>query len=180
MTLAQHIDELDRMVANGAAVPELRNQIAFIGREAETLESRYAVLAMQYENLKTQTAQDIARFQQQHSQEVTALQKKHQELNTEHLRLKTAQGQPATPELDPVTQGILKFFFDAARDLTIQSLAQHFGLQYSVAEYHIDDLLKRKFIMQAKMGIQSYQGSSPATFEIASRGREFIVKTFRP
>ena len=46
MTLSEHIDALDQMVTLGATVPQLRSQIAFIGREVATLEAENANLAL--------------------------------------------------------------------------------------------------------------------------------------
>ena len=41
-TLQQHIDDLDRMVDNGAEKSNIRSQIALIGREVAVLEINYA------------------------------------------------------------------------------------------------------------------------------------------
>lgn len=44
-TLQEHIDDLDRMVDNGAEKSNIRSQIAFIAREVTALESDYVRLA---------------------------------------------------------------------------------------------------------------------------------------
>lgn len=44
MTLTEHIDALDKMVAGHASTAEIRSQIAFIGREVAALEADYAQL----------------------------------------------------------------------------------------------------------------------------------------
>jgi len=41
ITLQEHLNELDRMVANHASVAEVRSQIAFIAREVSALEAAY-------------------------------------------------------------------------------------------------------------------------------------------
>ncbi len=66
MTLQEHIDALDRMVTQGTSVPELRSQIAFIGRELAVIEADYARLA----------------------EACARLQKAHSELDAEHTALK--------------------------------------------------------------------------------------------
>jgi hypothetical protein len=45
MTLTEHIDALDKMVADHASTAEIRSQIAFIGREVAALEADYTNLA---------------------------------------------------------------------------------------------------------------------------------------
>jgi hypothetical protein len=57
ISLQEHIDALDKMVVNHASVPEIRSQIAFIGREVAALEARYAQLAVKHQNSLVRTKQ---------------------------------------------------------------------------------------------------------------------------
>jgi hypothetical protein len=57
ITLQEHIDALDRMVTQGTSVPELRSQIAFIGREVAALEADYARLAEAHTKLQEAKAE---------------------------------------------------------------------------------------------------------------------------
>jgi chromosome segregation ATPase len=50
--LGQHIDDLDRMIDGNASKPDLRSQLAFIGREVAALEADYARLTQEHSNLK--------------------------------------------------------------------------------------------------------------------------------
>ena len=54
MTFADHIDELDRMIVNGSPVDMIRSQVAFIGREIDALEVRYAALQQEHADLAVQ------------------------------------------------------------------------------------------------------------------------------
>ena len=69
MTLAEHIDALDQMIVNGSGQPAIRSQIAFIGREIEAVESRYAMLQQEHFDLAA----------------------KHSSLADEHAKLKDAK-----------------------------------------------------------------------------------------
>ena len=51
-TLQEHLDDLDRMVDNGADKPKVRSQVAFIGREVAALETDYARLAADHAKLQ--------------------------------------------------------------------------------------------------------------------------------
>jgi hypothetical protein len=62
MTLQEHIDALEAMVAQGAPKPKIRSQVTFIGLEVAALEARYASLLdahtlLQDEHAKLQAAQ---------------------------------------------------------------------------------------------------------------------------
>src|ERR1700722_18980426 len=82
MTLTEHIESLDGMVTNRAAVPEIRSQIAFIGREVAALEQAYAKLQHQHEGtLKGNLELSLAYAQEKE----------------QHAKLKAAQ----TPETPP-------------------------------------------------------------------------------
>ena len=55
-TLMQHIDQLDNMVTNHASTPELRSQIAFIGREVSALQADFERLAEEHSALQNEHA----------------------------------------------------------------------------------------------------------------------------
>jgi hypothetical protein len=56
MTLEEHIDALDRMVDGGSPKPELRSQIAFIGREVTAFAADYSKLQEAYVALEAKYA----------------------------------------------------------------------------------------------------------------------------
>ena len=58
-TLQELVETLDRMIDGPTSKPELRSQIAFIGREIAVLEAKYAELHEAHTQLKqAQTARD--------------------------------------------------------------------------------------------------------------------------
>lgn len=75
ITLQEHIDALDRMVANGTSVPELRSQVAFIGREVAALEARY-VSAVDH---NTQLREAQSEFERSFDERILALQERDKE-----------------------------------------------------------------------------------------------------
>ena len=56
MTIHEHIDALDRMVDCNASKPEIRSQIAFIGREIAALTADYSQLQEAYAALQAKYA----------------------------------------------------------------------------------------------------------------------------
>ena len=55
-TIAQNLDDLDRMVDGGAAKHEVRGQIALINGQVAILEASYARLAQAHSLLQQKTA----------------------------------------------------------------------------------------------------------------------------
>lgn len=51
-SILEHIDDLDRMVDGGSGKPEIRSQIAFIGREVAALVAEHEQLAQAYAKLQ--------------------------------------------------------------------------------------------------------------------------------
>jgi hypothetical protein len=49
MTLTEHIDRLDKMVTDRSATPEIRSQIALIGRQVAALQADYRKLEQKLE-----------------------------------------------------------------------------------------------------------------------------------
>ena len=62
-------------------------------------------------------------------------------------------------ELSGDTIKILRLFFDRAGEISTEEIIKLFGLKPSVADYHIDVLLKKKFIRETTAGIQTLFGS---------------------
>ncbi len=89
-------------------------------------------------------------------------------LMKENEALVAAKSRSRSPDLDPVTKDILKFFFDRPDGLTSSEVAQRFKLSPSAADYHIDVLFRRKLLQQLTMGM------SPRCC-INHNGREFVM-----
>jgi len=64
-TLQEHLDELDRMVVGGTNIPQIRSQIAFIGREITALDADYARFIDAHTQSEQATAKALADLQTQ-------------------------------------------------------------------------------------------------------------------
>ncbi len=74
--------------------------------------------------------------------------------------------------IDVDTVRVLKMFFDERRDISSEEVAFILDMKSSVADFHIDDLRKRKFILQSR----AIMHGSRSTFAISPEGRAFVVK----
>jgi regulator of replication initiation timing len=111
-------------------------------------------------------------------QENTTLLRENRNLVLENQQLK-AQIQNARPkgdELDQKTRSILIHFFKEAGDIPCEEIAQRFQIELSAAQYHLDILLQKEFVILARIGFSSWQGEFPALFSIASKGRKYVVE----
>lgn len=98
-------------------------------------------------------------------------------LETENTKLKAlAQPRKSADELPKATADVLRFLFDLGDDFSIEDIARQFQFKMSVAEYHFDILAGRKFVIQTRVGMQTYGGSSPAMFGLTSTGRAYVMQ----
>lgn len=79
-------------------------------------------------------------------------------------------------ETDAKTLEVLQMFFDQPDGLPSNYIAQCLKVKESVADFYIDELLKRGFIRQTRIGISGYGGNSPPIFSIIAAGREFLIR----
>jgi regulator of replication initiation timing len=113
------------------------------------------------------------------AEEVRTLQNENASLKVENERLQTRLKQlPAAhgDEISPDTKGILKLFFDRANDVSADEIAKAFGWKQSVADYHIDVLLKKRFIRESTLGMETPFGSSVSKFGLTTLGRRYIIE----
>ena len=88
------------------------------------------------------------------------------------LRLLPEEGE----ELSEDTIKILRLFFDHAGDVSTEDILKSFHFKPSVADYHIDVLLKKKFIRETTAGIQTFFGSNVSKFGLTSLGRRYVLE----
>jgi hypothetical protein len=155
-TLQEHIDDLDRMVDSGTAIPKIRNQIAFIGREVAALQADYASLAEAHTKLQDEHPKAIAALKEAHHQEIAKI---------------TASNAKPKDELAQKTREILVYFFNHADGVSDGEIARIFQMQLSMAAYHTDILLKKRFIDQIVAG---YEAAS-AMYCLTDAGRKYVV-----
>jgi Fic family protein len=112
------------------------------------------------------------------TEQVAALEDEYASLRAENanlraqLRLLPEEGE----ELSRDTIKILRLFFDRAGDVSVEEILKSFGFKPSVADYHIDVLLKKKFIRETTAGIQTLFGSNVSKFGLTSMGRRYVLE----
>ncbi len=129
------------------------DEIAAMHRELSSLLSEHSNLQTQNEQLNTSlnTA----------NQEIERLQK----------IIDTAAESQGGEKLDEVKENILKALFESNNNASIKQLAQHFQLQESVVDYHIDFLKEQKLIKHGTLRM-----NHPITYEISKDGRKYVIE----
>ena len=79
--------------------------------------------------------------------------------------------QPAAGGLDDDTLKVLRFFFDTGRELSIPQVAKQFGFPTSAAQFHFEELMRRRFIRRSRARV----GDHAVFFELLPAGREFQI-----
>jgi hypothetical protein len=107
------------------------------------------------------------------AEQVTALERENTQLKLENgqLRQQLQHLRPPSDSLDGDTRKVLQLFFEAGRELTIGQVAGHLGFQASVAEFHFDELVRRRFIDQSGVG---YDNAS-CRYELMPEGRRYVM-----
>jgi len=142
---AETVKEFVRIAANAGLAKEV---IALLEKKAALLTEQVAALESEYANLKAENANLKAQ-----------------------LKLLPREGE----ELSRDTIKILKLFFDRASDISTEEILKSFNLKPSVADYHIDVLLKKKFIRETFVGMQPPFGSGVSKFGLTSLGRRYVL-----
>jgi len=112
-------------------------------------------------------------------QENTTLLRENRNLKLENEKL-NGQLQNARPkgELSEQTTAILKSFFTNARELSEEEIARHFQIGQSIASYHLDILLKKRFIgNNAPINFGGGGRSRMPKYEITSEGRAYCIES---
>lgn len=141
--------------------------LALQSEQAAIVEKNADLLA---ENLDLKRkAFDLQEF---HAQEMAACDAKIKELEAQ-LSPKTADA--LSVELIKVLK---MFFFQGNTELSNHNVVQHLQVSMSMANYYIDELLKRGFIRQtqAEFGDDDVRGMQPARYKIDASGRAYIVE----
>jgi len=109
-------------------------------------------------DLETSHAEEMAEIREIHTAEIETI--------------KASHVQPKADELEPQSREILKCFFIQACEITDSQIATRFGISLSMAAYHTDTLLRKRFIIQTTAGFNP--GS--AAYELTGAGRQYVVK----
>jgi Zn-finger domain-containing protein len=112
------------------------------------------------------------------TEQVAALESEYAHLKAENanlkmqLKLSSREGD----ELSRDTIKILKLFFDRAGDISTEEIVKSFNLKPSVADYHVDVLLKKKLIRETTAGMQTIFGLGASKFGLTSLGRRYVLE----
>ena len=83
---------------------------------------------------------------------------------------------PQGEEISQDTIGILKLFFERAKDISASEITAAVKWKHSVVDYHIDVLLKKRFIRETNLELKTAFGSSEKTFGLTTLGRRYVTQ----
>ena len=112
---------------------------------------------------------EVAKLAAEIEQRDITIQKLQAELQEAHTQIERLK--PKRQDMDADTLKVLHLFFDAGRELSMGQVASQLGFQISVAEYHFDELTKRRFVGQSGVGYDSQS----CRFELLPEGRKYIM-----
>jgi hypothetical protein len=111
-------------------------------------------------------------------EEVMILENENTRLKDENEKLKIQVKclQPQTEEISKDTIRVLKHLFERAGDTSANDISKAFKWKQGVTDYHIEVLLKKRFIREYSVGMQTAFGSSELKFGLTTLGRRFIIQ----
>jgi hypothetical protein len=123
---------------------------------AHTIETKLALLDDQIAALES----DIARLKEEN----------------EKMKIQVTCLQPQTEEVSKETIQVLKLFFERAQDISAEDVSIAFKWKQSIGDYHIDVLLKKRFIRESSIKMHTAFGSSISKFGLTTLGRRYIIQ----
>jgi hypothetical protein len=111
-------------------------------------------------------------------EQVMVLENENNRLKDENEKLKIQVKclQPQTEEISKDTVRVMKLLFERASDISTDDISSAFKWKQGVTDYHIDVLLKKRFIRESSVGMQTPFGSSIKKFGLTTLGRRFIIQ----
>jgi len=103
-------------------------------------------------------------------------QNAHLKDENEKLKIQVKCLQPQSDEISKDTIRVLKLLFERARDISADDISTAFKWKQGIADYHIDVLLRRRFIRESSMGMETPFGSSVLSFGLTTLGRRYIIQ----
>jgi len=94
----------------------------------------------------------------------------------EKLKAQTKGLESQIEELSPESAGVLKLFFDQGKDISAEEIAAVVKWKQSVVDYHLDVLLKKKFIREVTLGLASPSQSGTVTYGLTTLGRRYALQ----
>jgi hypothetical protein len=110
--------------------------------------------------------------------QIVALENENSKLReeTEKLKIQVKCFQPQSEEASKDTIGVLKLFFERAGDISPEDISKALKWKQSVVDYHVDVLLKKRYIRESTIGMQTAFGSSAMRYGLTTLGRRFIIQ----
>ena len=111
-------------------------------------------------------------------EQVITLENEIKRLKSENEQLKVHLKclEPQTEEISKDTIGILKLLFERAGDISADDISATFKWKQEVVDYHLDVLLKKRFIRESSLGMRTAFGSSLQTYGLTTLGRRYILQ----
>jgi predicted ArsR family transcriptional regulator len=154
------LDMFEKLINEHGSSAILKERIELISDKYSILEDKLeasnqknSALEAENKSLKTQL--------EQANKEVFRLQE----------TIESANKSKSGDKLDEEKENILKVLFESNSNASIEQLAQHFQLQESVVEYHIDDLREKKLLDHGPLIV-----NHPLTYEISKLGRKYVIE----
>ncbi len=148
--------EIERLITEHGSATILRERLALAADQYAALERKLSELQSENETLRAQLKQ---------SQEENEKLKK---------LIPSRSGKPN--DFDETTHRILKIFFNQSDDVSVDQVAQQIGVEQGIVEYHFDLMREACFIIQTRVGIETFGGSSPPMYGITPEGRKYVVQ----
>jgi DNA-binding MarR family transcriptional regulator len=140
----------------------LKDQISILEKENDAVKSENATLKTKASAIESQL--NMAR------EEIERLNQVIVGLKEDHAKI----------HLDAVTEKVLKVFFDAGRELSVNEIAATLSIDISTAQYHFDVLSEKDLIQQTRVGFVSPRAPKSAPqFSLTPSGREYVIKNIR-
>jgi predicted nucleic acid-binding Zn-ribbon protein len=111
-------------------------------------------------------------------EQLATLESQNAHLNDENEKLKIQVKclQPQTDEMSKDTVRLLKLLFERAHDISADDISTAFKWKRVIADYHIDVLMRKRFIRESSVGMQTPFGSSVPLFGLTTLGRRYIIQ----
>jgi predicted transcriptional regulator len=171
------------------AIPVVNDLIVKLIKRAKDRETQTLVQEIQTHQFVIQTGlveanAKIAKMDADHAHAITAIRESSR-LETAKLdaKIKELEAQLSPNPAHGLTAEIVRvlqlFFTHGNTDFSSQQIAHHLQISGSLAEYYIDELMNRGFIMQSQWPFadDDIRGGRPAAYRIDTAGRAYVVKT---
>lgn len=147
------LGEIEKLINEHGSAVILKERLALAADQYAALEGKLEACESTNGNLKN----EVKRLE-------SDLKKATEEINRLNALVKTFSKDENKPKLNTITEEILRKFFDAGRDLTVNSFGGG-----STIECHFDILLNGDFITQSTY-------SNPIEYSLTAKGRAYVIE----